>query len=383
MRDDLAEQWDVIYQLAVYLFDAEMDDMLSVDLDEEFIDSITEHGHDSAMVARFEAWLANPPREDAQLAADVQAFLAVHRARPELGDPEDDIDPLYALVTNTALYDTFAYDLDHEAVDDPLLLQMRSVYFEQVASVVGDDDDYDDDTAPFAGMPDAQNAVREIQRITIDNDLSKRMVEDVRKSIAARYKPGGRFVFEYDDEDVLIGFDYTYGQRLQLNAFMMRDALEDYITYDVEGAPPRVVYRDLPDGFYVVELAPHHLREESRKLGNCVGQLKVGYADAIRQGRTRMFSLRTADGRPKFNIEYAPERGAVVQVKGKADRLPKKPYELAMLAKFIEDYLDDDPRDVTDMAAYRPSKYATPTRWNPGRRRPSYSFNEPWFPREW
>lgn len=373
--------WTAIYDIAQHVLEPDLCDLLAGEIDEEFIDSITVY--DSAMIARFERWLYDPPRHDAQLAADVRAFLDIYRARPELGDPEDDADPLYALVTNTALYDVFLYDLDnHSYSREPLLLQSRSIYLERKVSVVGDDDDYGVVTAPAVGMLDAQRAVREIQRITIDHDLSKRVVEDARKRVAVPLQ--GRFDFVYDAEDVLVGFDFTYGGRFRLNALMQRYALRDYITRDVEGTPPKVVYTDLPDGFRVVELAPHHLREEGRKLGTCIGQQKMGYADALRAGRMQLFSLRTAEGRPKFTIEYEPDRGAVVQVKGKANRLPKKPYELEMLAQFIEDYLDDDPRDVADMAAYKPRKHRTPAQWNPGREaRPHYSFLVPWFPREW
>ncbi len=114
------------------------------------------------------------------------------------------------------------------------------------------------------------------------------------------------------------------------------------------------------DGFYVAELPASALRQEGRELGICVGS--HGYPEKVRSGRTKIFSLRTAAGRPKFTIEADMMHGmsdpvAIRQVKGKGNRLPGfdaggggtfKADEVAKLAEFIRS-LGIDPAGVNDM----------------------------------
>lgn len=89
------------------------------------------------------------------------------------------------------------------------------------------------------------------------------------------------------------------------------------------------------------ELAPEDLAAESDAMKHCVGRTPV-YAQGMRGGRTRILSLRNAEGRPLFTIELqkkmgrppllrpdrsvaypaVPTRWVLTQWKGPRDRLP-------------------------------------------------------------
>ncbi|MDX1421503.1 MAG: PcfJ domain-containing protein [Kiloniellales bacterium] len=116
------------------------------------------------------------------------------------------------------------------------------------------------------------------------------------------------------------------------------------------------------DGFYIVELTSPELRKEGEELGHCVSDPSMGYMRAIADGEARIYSLRTGKDRSKFTIEVQLEDDkpyAVVQVKGKANRVPGwgrepgegkfKIQEVSMLLDFIENKLGLDPEDVEDM----------------------------------
>jgi hypothetical protein len=88
-----------------------------------------------------------------------------------------------------------------------------------------------------------------------------------------------------------------------------------------------------------VELAPEDLPAESGAMKHCVGRTPA-YAQGIRAGRTRILSLRNAEGRPLFTVELQkipgrpPVRGqasvrpaipaywVITQWKGPHDRIP-------------------------------------------------------------
>lgn len=93
-------------------------------------------------------------------------------------------------------------------------------------------------------------------------------------------------------------------------------------------------------GMYVAELALKDLRRESTALGHCLGSESSGHPRALREGRTKVYSIRTEAGKVKFTIELSrghPDASTIVidendrrqgkawginEVKGKANRLP-------------------------------------------------------------
>lgn len=124
-----------------------------------------------------------------------------------------------------------------------------------------------------------------------------------------------------------------------------------------------VVWRDDTSGggFFFAEMTPDQLIAVGEYMRHCVG--KPPYPQKARDGRAKYYVMFTEGGRSKFCLEVLMAEGRpvrVAQVKGKANRLPDKPTELAVLARFIE-WLGFDPYDrerVKDMGALgeRPRK---------------------------
>jgi|GEM_PF-4387489 len=77
------------------------------------------------------------------------------------------------------------------------------------------------------------------------------------------------------------------------------------------------------DGSYsLVELlTPPALKDESELMLHCVGDEDQHYARAVAEGRTRIYSLRSEDGKPLITIEYTPETGAIEQIKGEHNQM--------------------------------------------------------------
>jgi hypothetical protein len=89
----------------------------------------------------------------------------------------------------------------------------------------------------------------------------------------------------------------------------------------------------------------------------------MGYVRAVREGRTKILSLRTPAGRPKFTIEAHVDKDGTIQgieqVKGKANRLPgwdlgregKGNMKVDEVEKVVElmEVLDIDPEEVEDL----------------------------------
>lgn len=99
-------------------------------------------------------------------------------------------------------------------------------------------------------------------------------------------------------------------------------------------------------GMYVVELAPGQLRHESRELGHCVGRSDMPYTEWVKQGKNRIFSIRTETGRSKFTIQFDVPTDRVLQVKGKANRLPEGEDELRLVVEFLTHALQLTPEEV-------------------------------------
>jgi hypothetical protein len=119
----------------------------------------------------------------------------------------------------------------------------------------------------------------------------------------------------------------------------------------------------LKDGFELVELLPEELRDQSRKQSICVGDPRYGYGRAIKLGRTKILSLQTKAGKPKFTFEVALDQAGdvagCVQVKGYGNRVPGWAYGEGRQGKFKQhevemvleclDYLGCIPDEVDDI----------------------------------
>jgi hypothetical protein len=149
----------------------------------------------------------------------------------------------------------------------------------------------------------------------------------------------------------------------------------DKITADVEAilkdqpkqefvslADEENVVHTFDDDFFVKDLLAEELPAEGAEMRMCVGRRDMGYMDAVRRGATKIFSLRTPKGRPKLTFEVSLNRQGeprrVVQVKGKANRLPGwgprpgegkfKVDEARKAVEFVAS-LGIDPDDVSDL----------------------------------
>lgn len=114
-------------------------------------------------------------------------------------------------------------------------------------------------------------------------------------------------------------------------------------------------------GMYVARLAPKDLRREGAALGTCIGTEANRHPQALRDGKTKVFSIRTEVGKSKFTIELQHAKAipgivyvdaaeldgsnwTVAEVKGKANRLPgfeagkdvfTKPDDLRLVTDFL------------------------------------------------
>lgn len=126
------------------------------------------------------------------------------------------------------------------------------------------------------------------------------------------------------------------------------EAVPDLVEIDDRSDEERVVHR-FKNGSYVLDLKADELAAEGKELGMCVGRKDMPYERMLRRGDAKIFSVRTAAGRPKFTIEAAVEDGKVTsveQVKGKGNRVPGfdrdmnpktfKPSEVEMIVEFCE-----------------------------------------------
>lgn len=121
---------------------------------------------------------------------------------------------------------------------------------------------------------------------------------------------------------------------------MEREATKSYMD------PSKVVFR-LSNGWTVNKLEADDCDIEGDLMGHCVG----GYARAVAEGRTTIFSLRDPKGGPHATIEIIPEtnrvRGQetsmtwnVVQIQGKSNNEPNEEYK-EMLREWFESLKED------------------------------------------
>ena len=86
--------------------------------------------------------------------------------------------------------------------------------------------------------------------------------------------------------------------------------------------PGDQVLTTFDNGSTLVELhSKRGLEREGEEMGHCVG----GYWPAVRDGRTTIWSVRSAMGEPLLTLELHPQdKGRIVQVKGAANLDPKE-----------------------------------------------------------
>lgn len=101
-----------------------------------------------------------------------------------------------------------------------------------------------------------------------------------------------------------------------------------------------VVY-EIGNGWRIVFLTPEDCETEGDLMGHCVG----GYANAVRSGRTKIFSLRDNKNTPHATIEMVPfakiakkpinRKLEIIQIQGKSNQDPIAEY-VSMISKWFE-----------------------------------------------
>ncbi len=141
----------------------------------------------------------------------------------------------------------------------------------------------------------------------------------------------------------------------------------------------------------LIRLFPYQLANEGAQMRHCVGDRRMGYIQAIKDGEVQIWSLRSRANKPRFTLEVDSsfydavddpkltfftgprDRGrAIKQLKGKANRTPgyaeprsdpadiRFPDEVKLWAWLFRE-LNVDPGEVHDFRAYHPTQQDQPT----------------------
>ena len=170
--------------------------------------------------------------------------------------------------------------------------------------------------------------------------------------------------------DVVVGAHFRWEEivaalreRVDYSALAETDVLD--IVYRYSGTNDSVGGASAK-GMFVAALKPHQLRAESAAGGICVGNRKYHYYDALKAGRIRIYSIRTEVGKFKFTIEESVGNTSIVQVKGKANRLPgfepgktelSKADEVRLVTEFLL-HLGYTPEEIEYVSDVRPGVLA-------------------------
>lgn len=151
----------------------------------------------------------------------------------------------------------------------------------------------------------------------------------------------------------------------------VNEALQTQKPEDATPAEPEVIYRYAGTndtiagasgkGMFVVKLRPSELGAEGAALGICVGRKDMPYCRLLKAGEVNIYSIRTEAGKPKFTIEEKTDGPRIVQVKGKANRLPgfasggsefSKLDEVRLVVEFLlsRGYTKDQIRNIRDVS---------------------------------
>jgi len=163
------------------------------------------------------------------------------------------------------------------------------------------------------------------------------------------------------------------------------------------GITSGVLWEEAP--WSLIVLAPSELRYEGMQMRHCVGDKGMGYIKAVREGDIEIWSLRSANGKPRFTLEVVPRLYRTLrikQIKGKANRHFGYASARADRIVFPEEVvfwwhllaqLGIPPEDAADCGAFGEDQFASlcsescteDPRQNPHQRSPR-SFNTPWRP---
>ena len=160
------------------------------------------------------------------------------------------------------------------------------------------------------------------------------------------------------------GMDTRYVVWPRLN--YMQQALDEAIAEGLDKKPKftgrgddNVIF-EFPDGSYVADLRADQLRREGALQGICVGNESFSYTRDVKAGKTKIFSLRRASGKPLLTMEYNTRSGTIEQVKGKGNRLPgfggrdtstvDRPGEVEQVVEFVTEHLHLNPEGIKDLA---------------------------------
>ncbi len=163
------------------------------------------------------------------------------------------------------------------------------------------------------------------------------------------------------------------------------------------GITSGVLWEEAP--WSLIVLAPSELRYEGMQMRHCVGDKDMGYIKAVREGDIEIWSLRSANGKPRFTLEVVPRLYRTLrikQIKGKANRHFGYASARADRIVFPEEVvfwwhllaqLGIPPEDAADCGAFGEDQFASlcsescneDPRQNP-HRRPVRDFNTPWRP---
>ena len=75
-----------------------------------------------------------------------------------------------------------------------------------------------------------------------------------------------------------------------------------YSVGEPEPEEDRILYT-FKDGAYVLRMIPEDLRECGEELGQCIKDPEYNYSAKLNKGEIALYSIRTAEGRPKITIE--------------------------------------------------------------------------------
>lgn len=140
---------------------------------------------------------------------------------------------------------------------------------------------------------------------------------------------------------------------------------EWYQDYVNEGVSPEGALRN------AAKRDPQHLKDALKYEGDTMGHCVGGYCEDVASGKSKIYSLRDAKGRPHVTVEVRPnppkyntdtipnqkipqEGFRVVQIKGKGNRAPKDEY-VPFVQDFIHSQKFSDVGDLANAQMYRAS----------------------------
>ncbi len=159
-----------------------------------------------------------------------------------------------------------------------------------------------------------------------------------------------RFVFSPKLDAVIAALDEITGASTKVS--------EPYdVIYRYSGSNSTVAGASAK-GMYVAKLRPSQLKRIGAALGICVGREDMGYRRRLADGQIELYAILTEADKPKFCIERLVRDNRIMQVKGKANRLPgfaagvdvtpgtalTKPDEVRLVVEFLQSlgYSDTD-----------------------------------------